>query len=253
MRVLSPASYTLITCHYGDPFWIRHTLSRVGIWGDHRIRRVIVVDQSRESGSQLLSIGNVNDVVEFPLDLEQVAILGHDHPASLDRAMSSISFDTSHVIVLDSDCFPIDSTWLDRVEGTTLAADPHKWGLTHPCFMSFPTSRIPYVNFSAGLLEVGIDTGRLVGLQLAQSGEQVKISAALEAFSGVRGHYYLDGSVYHHGSASFISSANVKLRSQVDLRTEQFFRSKIVRDDFKLSAFDRFRLAGNRFLPQLGN
>ena len=241
--MLGRRDYTIITCHFGDPFWVRHCLTQVDRLSDDRIAGVIVVDQDRGSSAELARLPRVSSVVEFRVDEEQVEILGHDHPASLNRALAEVQLDTSHVIVLDSDCFPVDDRWLGLLQDITLAADPAKWGLTHPCLMAFPAAYARQVDFAEGLHEVGIDTGRLVGLQLARRGAEVSITRPEGAFRGKRGTFYLDRSIYHHGSSSFASSTDPRLNSVINPPMEALYRDCVTRGRFELSAGERARLA----------
>ncbi len=227
--------WTLITCHFGDPFWISHTLTHVDRYSDSRISRVIVIDQDRSSTEWLLRLPRVSEVIDFEPDPNQISLLGHDHPASLNRALRTISFDSTHVLLLDSDCFPVKSSWLDRLSDVTLASDPHYWTLSHPCLMAFPAQSRFDLDFAEGIADLGFDTGRLVGVQLAKSGYRVSLTQPSHAFHGYRGHYYLDGSVYHHGAASFPSAKDVRLVSQVNLAQESMFRRHVENGRFVLN------------------
>lgn len=236
-------TFTVVTCHFGDLFWIRLFMSRLNEFTTGGVEQVVVVDQSRTSKEALESIPGVGQVLTFPEDLSQVKLLGHDHPAALDAALRQVDFSTSHVLVMDSDCFPIASTWTSKLDAPAVVArDPAKWGLSHPCLMSIPTNLLNAVNFSEGLHEVQLDTGRLVGLQLARRGVEVAFTDAVAAFGKWRGHFYLDQSVYHHGSASFGSSSSSRVRSKSDPWKDAFFQRKVARADWHLGALDRARL-----------
>jgi len=234
VNAVNPPSYTLVSCHFGDPFWITHMLKQVDALSDERIARVVLVDQSRESGALLATLPRVSEVLAFPPDLDQIEMMAHDHPASLNRAMSAIDFSTSHVLVMDSDCFPVDASWLDRLSHATMASDPFYGSLSHPCLMAFPAELAPRVDFADGIREIGIDTGRLVGLQIAKTGTKVTFARPEVAFSGYRGHFYLDRSVYHHGSASFIAAEDERLTRQVSPQREMRYRSYIEAGQFEL-------------------
>lgn len=231
-------SYTVVTCHFGDRFWIEHAVSKLDALSDARLREIIVVDQSRASESQLGRLPRVSRVLTFPVDEREVEILGHDHPAALNRAVRSVQFSTSHVIVLDSDCFPIVRSWLDRLADVTVAADPAKWGLTHPCFLVFPVEYALCLDFAEGLHEVEIDTGRLVGLQLARAGADVIFTRAKSAFRGYRGALYLDGAIYHHGHGSFIDHPDARVGRQVAREDEEFFRKRVARQRYDLTSWE---------------
>lgn len=228
-------NYTVVTCHFGDRFWIAHCLEAVDALSDSRVVEVVIVDQSRESAAFLQTLPRVGRVLDFPLDEEHIQSVGHDHAASLNRALRQCTFSTTHVIVLDSDCFPVKKNWLDELPEVCAAGDPMKWGLTHPCFVAIPVGLAARLDFSEGLLEVGIDTGRLIGLQIARLGTPIEIDAPVAAFRGTRGHFYFDESVYHHGSASFLSADDPRIRNKVNAAREAFYRNRILRGSFSIS------------------
>ena len=234
-------SYTLITCHFGDPFWIRNLLSSIQLTDESAIRSVVNVDQSRSSSDVLRALDPRVSVRSFAPNLSQVKALGHDHPHALNEARASLQPGTSHILVMDSDCFPIRRDWLRLLEpaDVLLARDPAKFGLSHPCFMKFPTRESLKIDFSEGTLDVGIDTGRLVGLQLARQGLNVQFVEPSPAFGGRRGHFYLAAGVYHHGSASFISSSDPRLHGQVSQRWEGAYQAAIQRGRFRLPVWLR--------------
>lgn len=227
--------FTLITCHFGDPFWITNTLNHVDEYSDARLAQVIIIDQDRTSAPWLSKLPRLSHVIDFPVDEDQIEILGHDHPASLNRALRSIEIRTSHILILDSDCFPIGPGWLNELSNVTMASDPHYRSLSHPCLMSFPAEARVFVDFAQGIREIGIDTGRLVALQLAQSGFPVTFTHPTPAFRGYRGHFYLDGAVYHHGSASFSQSSDERVKRQVNLERELIFKNHVQRGEFDFS------------------
>lgn len=237
-------NYTLVTCHFGDPFWIRHSLARVDALSDSRIERVVVVDQDRGSSDWLARLPRVSDVLTFPIDADQESYFGCDHPSSLNRALQSIDVDTSHVLVLDSDCFPIRDGWLDQLSEVTLATEPAYQSLSHPCLMAFPAESRAALDFSEGIAELGMDAGRLVSAQLLRLGYSVKLSPPVPAFRGYRGHFYLDGHVYHYGHGSFPSSGDGRLYRQVDLYREALFRRHVESDEFDLTAGEIMAMRG---------
>jgi len=238
----SGATYTVVSCHFGDPFWIKHTLDQLDRFSDGRVQSVILVDQSRASREELQHLPRVQEVLSFPVDTAQVDLLGHDHPASLNRALQSIDFTTTHVVILDSDCFPIDDSWLDRVHDVTLASDPRYVALSHPCFMVFPASIAKQLDFAEGIQELQMDTGRLIGVQISRLHHNVHFTHPTLAFQGYRGHFLLDASVYHHGSASFSSSRDSRLSLQVDRANEQRFKLLVAEDTFTLPRKDLLQL-----------
>lgn len=188
-------------------------------------------------------------VISFPKDEEEIARVGHDHATTLNRCMR-LEYATSHVILLDSDCFPIEPDWLDRIGSrlkagydAIVASESSSDGLSHPCFMVLPTAALRRLDFAEGFIEEGIDTGRRVGSQLQRLGYGVHWEGTTKAFSRRRGFFYLGRSLYHHSNASFVSSPQKKLQSQVNLRVEEFFRRKVARGEFSLSAIEQVHLA----------
>jgi hypothetical protein len=239
-----------VTAHFGDLFWIRHTLGQLDEHSDARIERVVVVDQSRRSAAELAVLPRVSDVLEFPPDEDQVRALGHDHPAALDRALAAAAITSSHVLVLDSDCFPLHASWLDRLDDITLATDPARPGLTHPCLLAFPAPSLPEVSLTAGIGEHGLDTGRLVGQQLAAAGRAVSYAEPEPAYRGLRGHYYLGRTVYHHGAASFGSSSDPRLTRQVSARQDAIFRRLVAQGRREVPPLDLVRLAAGKVVSR---
>ena len=241
-------TFTVASAHFGDLFWIGQLLQRlVDLSPPGSIARYTVIDQDRdaESSQRISRMPGSPAVVSYARDDRMIDTMGHDHPASLDR-LRSMHFETTHLILLDSDCFPVAGDWfakmlahLDRSDAV-LARDPMKHGLSHPCFMVIPTAALPLISFSEGFAETGIDTGRLVGLQLAKAGLRVHWDPPAPAFNRLRGTYYLGGSLYHHGSASFRSSDKPAQRDQIPALTDRFIRRKVERNQYAHSAIERF-------------
>ncbi len=220
---------------------------------------LVLIDQDRSpaSAARLARLPRVRQVVQSPPCPDQVARLGHDHPAALNLAMS-LPVETSHLMVVDSDSFPIDGSWLARLEArldgcdAVVAADPRRSGLSHPCLMVLPVDARTGLDFAEGLLEVGIDTGRLVGLQLVRAGYRIHVDHPTAGFGGRRGSLYLDGTFYHHGSGSFAApTADPIVRRQVQAPVEAFYRRKIGRDDLDLGLGERAFLRAATLSRQL--
>jgi len=235
-------TYTLLSCHYGDLFWIKHLLSQVGKFSTENIVDVVIVDQSRSMEKELSALPLVSAVMSFEPDTQQIAIEGHDHPAALDRALATYEFTSSHVIVMDSDAFPIKADWLERLDDISLALVPGSDKNTHPCLMVFPVRLAHKVSFSEGYLDRahgrGPDTGRRVGTQLQATGEPVTLLTPTPAFNGSRGSFYLDGSYYHHGHGSFFGGDHEQYRGFVSQASEKLYRDKLVSNRFTLSPLD---------------
>lgn len=239
--------FAILSAHFGDIFWIDELLRRISQHTPlEMVGEIHVIDQMRDPAvADHIARNSLSPQVHaFPIDGIQQSLVGHDHPAALNRSRSLV-YAATHIILFDSDCFPVSSDWMEKVTSqlsvcdAIIARDPGRHGLSHPCFMVIPVSAFRNVDFAEGLFEVGLDTGRLVGLQLRRMGLDVHWAAHQPAFSGYRGHFYLDGTIYHHGSASFISSGSGMLRSQVNRRIESFYRARVERNVFRLGVAEK--------------
>lgn len=250
---VSPKTFTVLTCHFGEGFWISHLARQLKRFGSGAVKELVVVNQNRGKKSEaqsLESIDGVTRVIEFPPDMAQMSYCGHDHPSSLDRALRTLIFSTTHVIVIDTDCFPVSEGWTDFEGDAVVAQVPGSPGLSHPCFMIFPVSAVNCVTFSANVIptkEIGsqatMDTGRLVGSQLIENGYRTQFLPETPAFGGYRGFFYMGASVYHHKHGS--------LTSHTLERNERIYRKKIVANDFTLRPWDVVILGFNRWTSSL--
>jgi hypothetical protein len=236
-------TYTVVSCHYGDLFWIEHMLTQVQSLSGGAVKGAVIVDQSRQSERELRQLPLVTEVLTFEPDTAQIAVEGHDHPAALDRGLEQGTFSTTHIIVMDSDAFPISSEWVGKLDDISLALVPGKANLTHPCLMVFPTRVKNTISFSEGYLEranrkSAPDTGRRVGKQLLAAGEKVTLLPHTAAFNGYRGSFYLDGTYYHHGHGSFMAGDHDQYKGFVSQASEKLYRKRVLQHRFSLTALD---------------
>ena len=243
MSSLTNPTYTVVSCHYGDLFWIEHMLNQVHKHSAGHVREAVIVDQSRNSAEALAELPLVSQVLMFEPHAAQIAVEGHDHPSALDRAVQETEFTTSHIIVMDSDAFPISDDWIERFDDISLALTPGSKGSTHPCLMVFPTRLKAKVNFSEGYLERATrkgapDTGRRVGAQLTATGEPVTLLEHTAAFNGYRGSFYLDGAYYHHGHGSFMAGDHDQYKGFVSQASEKLYRRRVLHHRFSLTPLD---------------
>lgn len=240
---LNEPTYTVVSCHYGDLFWISHMLHQVVALSGGRVLDAVIVDQSRSSQKELAALPLVSEVRTYEPDAAQIAVEGHDHPAALDRVIQDTDFTTSHIIVMDSDAFPITTGWLDHMDNIALALVPGSQTQTHPCLMVFPVRLKHLVNFSEGYLDRAKrkgapDTGRRVGAQLGAAGEPVVLLEHQAAFNGYRGSFYLGGSYYHHGHGSFMAGDHAQYKGFVSQASEKLYRDRVLRGRFTLGPLD---------------
>ena len=262
MPTTEAPTYTVVSCHYGDLFWIQHMLTQVQALSGGAVTGAVIVDQSRNAAMELQALPLVTEVLTFEPDVAQIAVEGHDHPAALDRALQQGTFTTSHIIVMDSDAFPVRPDWIGKLDDISLALVPGKANLTHPCLMVFPVRLKDHVDFSEGYLErrdrkSAPDTGRRVGKQLLARGEKVTLLPHTPAFNGYRGSFYLNGSYYHHGHGSFVSGDHAQYKGFVSLASEKLYRRRVLQHRFALTPLDILglfiRFVWRRGSNQLGN
>lgn len=232
-------TFTVVVAHFGDPFWINQLLDRLCRQSQKElITKIVVIDQDRTSEYIKLLIPEDAppvEVVSFPIDREAVEQFGHDHGPSLNRALRS-NVTSSHCIVVDSDIVLMNCSALNNIVSLlstsecVMAREPRMWGLSHPCFMVFPSDLVTKLDFTQGQTETGIDTGRLVALQVAQLGRKLVLLPQVRAFNGTRGYLFLDSSVLHFGSGSFASSTDARLLKQVDVRRMNLYRSCVAEE-----------------------
>lgn len=236
-------TYTVVSCHYGDLFWIEHMLTQVAALSGGTVKGAVIVDQSRQSERELRQLPLVTEVLTFEPDSAQIAVEGHDHPAALDRALQQGTFLTTHIIVMDSDAFPISAEWISELDDISLALVPGSTSQTHPCLMVFPTELKTVVNFSEDYLDRAgrkgaPDTGRRVGKQLHATGKAVTLLEHTPAFNGYRGSFYLNGTYYHHGHGSFMAGDHDQYKGFVSQASEKLYRKKVLQHRFSLSPID---------------
>jgi len=253
----TPKTFTVFSCHFGDEFWVRNLIKSINHFGKGRVNDVVIINQNRDRPGEVLmleSIPGVTSVLEIPPSADQLRELGYDHGHALDSAIGLTEVVTSHIVVIDSDCFPVDVTWLDFDGDGMVAEVPGQPELSHPCFMVFPSKAKTVVNFSDGLLvsetyPKTFDTGRQVGKQLRENGYDIESLSAIQGFGGRRGFFYKQGAVYHHKHGS-LSSHTYSLN-------EAIYRRKIATRDFRLSWLDvvalGFGVAVGRLLGSRGS
>ena len=243
MPTTKAPTYTVVSCHYGDLFWIQHMLTQVQSLSGGAVTAAVIVDQSRNAATELRAMPLVTEVLTFEPDAAQIAVEGHDHPAALDRALQHGTFTTSHIIVMDSDAFPVSPSWISKLDDISLALAPGSKSQTHPCLMAFPTELRGIVNFSEDYLERATrkgapDTGRRVGKQLQATGSPVTLLEHTPAFNGYRGSFYLERTYYHHGHGSFMAGDHDQYKGFVSQASEKLYRKRVLQNRFTLTPLD---------------
>lgn len=235
----------LLTAHFGDPAWVELLLRRArAVFPELGDESIYVIDQDRTatSADELRARLGPVQILRFPVSEPHVAMTGHDHAHVLSLAVRAI--DCDYLMIFDSDAHPVLPEARQRLgeligrSDAVLAASDAEGLRTHPCFMLFgPAIDRERLFFDEGQLEVGVDTGREVGKQVDALGRSIEFLRPSPAFEGRWGQLYLGGSIYHHGSGSFGSSTDTRLRRQFKSwrREEAFFRRRVFAGRYELS------------------
>ena len=253
---------SFITAHFHDFDWIRCWFDRIIHFTDYDlIREVLIVNQDRSKDSyiKLAQLDKKVRVLEYPPNEMFFNKQGHDHAHVLNLAQMEAQ--GKFVCIMDSDCHPISSDWLNKCEtifqdnDALAAVDYYQYKnssalLTHPCFIMLDREAINFpLYFDEGLFERNMDTGRLIGKQIEQAGRSVYYAHPKKAFSMRWGFIYLD-SIYHHERGSY-SSGDERLRRQLDWRQAFFKKIVISKKRYDLSkaesSYYQFR---HRTLPK---
>lgn len=250
-RLKAVTDVSFITAHFHDFDWIQCWLDRIIHFTDYDlIREFLVVNQDRnkDSNAKLAQLDRKIRVLEYPRNERLFTKQGHDHAHVLNLALKEAQ--GKFICVMDSDCHPISSDWLNKCEAllqifnAIAAVDYYQYRnnstlLTHPCFLLFDREAINFpLFFDEGLFEGNMDTGRLIGKQIEQAGRSVYYAHPKKAFSSHWGFVYLD-SIYHHERGSY-SGGDERLRRQNDWRQAFFKKIVIKKERYDLSKAESF-------------
>lgn len=240
------ARTALLTTHFGDPRWVELLLRRVrSVFPELSDENIFVIDQDRTATSAdalRARLGPVR-ILRYPVSAPHVVMTGHDHAHVLNLAVREIASD--YLLIFDSDAHPVLPEARERLmllverSDAVLAALDRDGTRTHPCFMLFgPAIDRERLFFDEGQLEVGVDTGRMSFDQVEAMGLRAELLRPTPAFGGRWGTFYLDGSIYHHGSGSFASNPDPRLQAQADYRRREhdFYGRRVFRGRYALSA-----------------
>jgi hypothetical protein len=229
----SKPTFTLVVCHFGDPFWVVNALSSLGKVNLSEFTKILVIDQNRgdqELKKQLEDIDNL-EILIFP----QYSTSNIDHGTSLNLVLKSYSFASSHIMIIDSDLIMQNDDWKQSIDhmlidnDCVLALEPSQFFITHPCFMVFPTKTVNEIDFLAGVYDLKADTGRLVGLQLHDFKMRIKFLHPITAYGGALGYVYPEINAHHVTSVSIRQlSRNMLGKSVFKMQVAENWRKWLV-------------------------
>ena len=205
--------FTIISCHFGDPWWIKHTIIENNLLLYPEIRKIYVVDNSGNLNVPSITDLGIAEVKTFITDFKASKM----HSAALNFSRN-FSINTSHVIILDSDLVSLDTNLLPSILDllaefdAIVAMSEGSKCLTHPCFLVLSTDDFINLDFTAGQFEFGFDTGRLIGYQLISRGRKVKkLYASKSDFFNI-GYFYRELSIFHVTSSTLLQSKSRSMK-----------------------------------------
>ena len=251
----------LLTTHFGDPRWVELLIRRARLaFPGLRNERIFVVDQDRSDTSTAVlrdRLGAVT-ILRFAPSEPHIVMTGHDHAHVLNLAVREI--DSDYLLIFDSDAHPVSAAAGDRIatlaerSDAALAALGATGTRTHPCFALLgPAVDRGRLFFDEGQLETGVDTGRMIFDQIQAMGLRAELLRPEPAFGGRWGTFYLDRTIYHHGSGSFASATDPRLQAQAASwqREHAFFGSRVFRGSYTLALPERLYTSALALRKQL--
>lgn len=214
-KVESP-SLTVISAHFGDQSWINFSLKTL-CQKSKLTSHALISDQKQIHNGTSDSYESLildTDLTERFTSISVIPVKPHQiNHSSLHHGQSlnfliSLEIQTSHVLILDSDCFPLDDKWEQQLISdledfdVITAGDPQGNFLSHPCFMILPVDILPQLNFIEYTDTHWVDTGRLIGIRCLDMGLKVKVLSP-QPGSLSFGHVYKPYNFFHVGSSSF--------------------------------------------------
>lgn len=167
------------------------------------IDKFYIIDNGREKNLVESDFPDFVELCRIETSLE--ANLQHAH--TLQQFINSSKISTNRLLILDSDIVFLSNGWINSLLMNTafnafVALQEGSRFLTHPCFILLDSQYLSILNFEEGMKEFDFDTGRLVGLQLVNSGAKVKKMPPTNYFKYGFGYTYDRESILHATSAS---------------------------------------------------
>lgn len=265
---------SVVITHFGDWRWTKLLVSRLLECDSDILMEIIIVNQDRtpQISREVQSSDSRIQIIEPPIwNLNQVSkplSASFDHGSSLNFILRKMAFKGDFVLILDNDCFPMNPSWIDDLilsldnHDAVIAEAPKTMYLSHPCLMLFPRESAEYLDFLQGMLQLGFDTGRLVGLQLCNMNLTPKIERASREKEGM-GFSYVNRSFLHLVATSYSqwrseNFTEIVRFQHLKLDFKFFVLNHWYLDGFKIMTKARmfsyfFRFLGRRFLKDLSD
>jgi hypothetical protein len=248
---------SFVTTHFHDFAWTARLIRQLrATTPPDAFAEILIVDQdrTRASAERLAALDRAVRVLQYPRSPKHFEWTRHDHAAVLDRAVREARGPL--VCLFDSDAHPISAEWWPRVVALldaydAVLAQEQGTDFSHPCFMVFAAAEAPALRFDQDLFtEQHRDTGRMIGQQLRDRGQRVRLVAPENAFRGQFGSLYL-GCIYHHGKGVFAGVDDPLLQRQIGWE-HRWYRARVLEDEtYDLTLARTLQLASVRAGRQL--
>lgn len=199
--------FLALICHFGDSLYVNLAIQSISFL--HPETQIIVLDNSGNFVTDSSIVSDSAHVEVLQTGGQTRGAASEQHASALNWALKNLEQNSDFIIVMDSDLICTKPSQLktilkDLIFGfdAIVALEAGSRSLSHPCFMVFRTSLSQKLDFALGMGEFGFDTGRLIGLQLAQLGERVKKLVAVSTKLTPHGDYYPEAGVVHLKSSS---------------------------------------------------
>lgn len=217
--------FCVITCHFGDRFWIENLLfylKRNNMISEIHIGHIFS-DFELQTG---ITTG-IDDLDTETIKVHKLVVdEKEDHPSLRHAKMlNSILAEVNNtvadrVLILDSDMIPLSQNWLIKVDEVlnthdALIAISDKYSHnTHPCLVAFRNSLLSTLTIEAFAHfvlidgkegEFRIETASHLAHKLLSQGVNVALTRPFTKFGGKWFHCYLSGAITHIGNQSFQS------------------------------------------------
>jgi hypothetical protein len=209
-------SLTVISAHFGDQSWINYSLKTL-CQNSELISHAFISDQKQIRRDAWDSYPALNLDADLETKFTTISVISVDphqinhsslHHGQTLNSLINLKIETSHVLILDSDCFPLDNKWESQLISdlkdfdVIVAGDPQGNLLSHPCFMILPVNVLSQLDFIEYTETHWIDTGRLIGIRCLDMGLKVKVLSPERGPINF-GHIYKPYNFFHVGSSSF--------------------------------------------------
>jgi len=226
---MSGKSFTVITTHYGDQFWVDLLVKQ--IHNEGQIKEILIAQNysSSEIKSGWTSPYSTHEdypkVKVLTKENEYPEHASKQHTDLLNWTTQNHLFLGEFVVFFDSDCFPVDVNWLTKVDEllndyeAILSMNPTSRFSVHVCFLVIKSEILKEVNFNferhttvrdGNKFELRKETGSDLAFILSRKKHKIYLLEPEYIFGRLGTTTYLGGKIVHIGGQSFINRSDIK-------------------------------------------